>query len=233
MGRRNQTQEEGPASRIVSGLFKLALVIRHQGWKAAGESGLTPTQSQILAFLANGSRETGVKTVAQQLSITMGTASEAVSALERKGLLAKASSPSDGRAVVLSLTRRGRKEGKRCREWPEVLVQAAHTLPEAEQAGFLRGLIGMIRTLQEQGEVPTARMCVNCLYFRPNVAPGSEKQHYCGYMDAAISDVDLCIDCDDMEAAPEDLRPRLMEALVAGTSVDEPRDGTDQKPFTS
>jgi len=218
--------QEGPATRIAAGLFKLALVIRHQSWKAAGERGLTPTQSQILALLASLPGDTGVKALAEQLSITMGTASEAVSALERKELLTKANSPTDGRAVVLKLTRRGRGQAKKCREWPEVLVDAAHTLPTAEQAGFLRGLVGMIRSLQEQGAVPTTRMCVGCRYFRPNEYPGSEKAHHCGYLDTAIADVDLRIDCDDMEPASEAASPQLMEALFAGTALPYPPDFT-------
>ena len=213
--------DEAPPSRIAAGLFKLALVIRHQGWKAAGKRGLTPTQSQILAHLGSQQGELGIKRIAAALAVTMGTASEAVSALERKQLLTKRPSASDGRAIVLQLTKLGRQEARRAAEWPEVLVQAADSLPAREQAGFLRGLVGMIKTLQERGAVPMSRMCVSCRFFRPNAHPGRDQAHHCQYIDAAIGDADLRIDCKDMEPAAPELQPHLWEALVGGHALDD------------
>jgi len=209
------------SASIAAGLFKLALVLRHQSWKAAGEQGLTPTQSQILALLASRPAEIGVKVVAEQLAVTMGTASEAITALERKALLTKVASPSDGRALLLRLTRLGRKEARRCSEWPEVLLQAAGALPPSEQAGFVRGLIAMLRELQERGAVPMARMCVGCRFFRPNTAPGQPKAHYCNYIQAPIGDVELRVDCPEMEPVPAEMGPRLWNTFVAGTSLDD------------
>ena len=67
-----------PGAQITAGLFKLALVLRHQAWQASGQRGLTPTQSQILSFVAALKPGVPVSAVAQQLSVTKGTASEAV-----------------------------------------------------------------------------------------------------------------------------------------------------------
>ncbi len=214
MTREEPTAE--PGIQITAGLFKLALVLRHQAWQASGQRGLTPTQSQILALLSAIRPGVQVSAVAQHLSITKGTASEAVSALERKNLLHKEADPADGRAVILKLTRSGRREAKRSEQWPEIVVQAINALPSAEQGGFLRGLIGLIRTLQEQGVIPTSRMCAECRFFRPNHHPGQEKPHCCRYLDAPIADVELRVDCAEMEPAAADVRPRLMEALFAG-----------------
>lgn len=211
---------EGPRTHIAAGLFKLALVLRHQSWKAAGGRGLTPTQSQILALLATRSTEVGIKAVAEQLAVTMGTASEAVSALERKELVTKVPSTSDGRALLLRLTRLGRREARKASEWPEVLVQAANALPLGEQAGLLRGLVGMIRELQERGAVPMARMCVGCRFFRPNTAPGEEKAHFCAFIQAPIGDAELRVDCPEMEPVTAELRPRLWNAFVLGAPFD-------------
>ena len=103
------------AQRVVAGLSKVALVFRHAQWAASGERGLTPTQAQILAVVA-GNREprgVGVKAVAARMAVTMGTASEAVGALVEKGLLRKEPDQSDGRADVLTLTARGKREVSR------------------------------------------------------------------------------------------------------------------------
>lgn len=220
MARQQPSDPNLPAARIATGLYKLALVLRHQSWKASGQRGLTPTQSQILALLAKPSFQAGLKRVARHLSITMGTASEAVSALERKGLVRKDASPQDGRALVLKLTPAGRAEARRTSEWPEVFVRAADALPAPEQAGLLRGLVGLIRTLQEDGAIPTARMCVGCRHFRPNVAPGQVKAHYCAFLAAPIGDSDLQLDCRDMQPVTPAAAPELWSAFLTGTTFD-------------
>lgn len=215
------TETASAPAQITAGLVKLSLALRHQAWQVSGQSGLTPTQAQILVLVESlGATGVSVSTVAQQLSVTKGTASGAVSALERKGLVRKKADSSDGRAVVLELTRKGRREAERSAQWPDVVLGAIGTLPRAEQVAFLRALIGVIRNLQERGAIPTARMCAQCRFFRPNQYPGRDKPHHCAYLEAPIADVDLRIDCDEMEPAEIDLQPQLLEALYAGTSID-------------
>ena len=216
-----------PAQRVVAGLSKVALVFRHAQWAASGERGLTPTQAQILAVVA-GNREprgVGVKAVAAQIAVTMGTASEAVGALVEKGLLRKEPDQSDGRAVVLTPTARGKREAARTTEWPGAIVEAVDAMPESERATLLRGLVGMVRTMQERGMVPTARMCVECRYFRPNEHPGTPKPHHCQYIGAPIGDADLRLDCAEMEPTGNDAhtptRARLWEVFVNGQPLDQ------------
>jgi DNA-binding MarR family transcriptional regulator len=218
MARRGATNGTA-GEQVAAGLFKLSLVLRHQAWQASGQQGLTPTQSQILALLNAPDGTTSVSGVAEALSITKGTASEAVSALERKGLLRKEPDPADGRAILLKLTQGGRAEAERSAQWPEILVQAVEALPDAEQAGFLRGLMGLIRALQEQGAVPTARRWAECRYFRPNQYPGKPKPHRCEYLRAAIADTDFRIDCPEMEPAAPEIRQQLVTALFNGTQL--------------
>ncbi|MDF1800757.1 MAG: MarR family winged helix-turn-helix transcriptional regulator [Planctomycetota bacterium] len=208
-----------PGQQVTVGLVKLSLVLRHQAWQSSGKRGLTPTQSQVLALVATLGTGVTVSLVAEHLSVTKGSASVAISALEKKGLLEKRPDPNDGRVVHLKLTRGGRAEAKRSTQWPEVLVQAIDSLPDTEQGGFLRGLIGVIRNLQAQGQIPTSRMCAECRFFRPNQYPGTEKLHHCDFIDEPIADVDLRIDCAEMEPADPAVRPKLMEALFSGAQL--------------
>lgn len=206
--------------RIVAGLAKVALVFRHAQWAASGRRGLTPTQSQILGIVAGSRAPQGVKAVAEQMAVTMGTASEAVGALVSKGLLRKAADRADGRAVVLRLTSRGAREASTASEWPEAIVDAVEAMPEAERATLLRGLVGMVRTMEERGLVPTARMCVGCRFFRPNEYPGQVRPHHCLFIEAPIGDADLRIDCGEMEPAGALVRPRLWDVFVNGQPLD-------------
>ncbi len=217
----------------MAGLAKLSLVMRHEAWRASGKRGLTPTQSQILAMIAGSREPLGIKSISQRLAVTMGTASEAVSALVEKGMAKKTASESDGRAVTIALTPKGRREAPKASKWPAPVLDAIDSLPQAEQAGMLRGLIGMVRSLQERGSVPTARMCVECRFFRPNEYPGRPRPHYCRFINAPIADVDLRLDCDEMDPAPQDMRPRLWSVFINGEALPHDKQGTRRSPAKS
>ena len=204
----------------MAGLAKLSLVMRHEAWKASGQRGLTPTQSQILAVIAGSRHPLGITSIAEQLAVTMGTASEAVSTLADKGLVEKLPDPADGRAIVVHLTRSGRREASKAEQWPDTMRSAVESLPAREQSALLRGLVGMVRSLQLQGSIPTSRMCVECRFFRPNEHAGTERPHHCQFINAPIADVDLRLDCDDMEPAPPTDRERLWTLLVEGRRLD-------------
>lgn len=219
-----------PSERIVAGLAKLSVVLRHEAWRVSGGRGLTPTQSQILAVLAGSPDGMGVKEVSRRLAVTIATASESISALVHKGLVCKTVAQTDRRAVVLRLTEAGRREVRLGEPWQASMLEAVRSLPESEQAGMLRGLIGMIRSLQARGSVPTARMCVECTYFRPHEYPGTPKPHHCQFIDAPIGDVDLRLDCKDMQRAPAEVRSRLWEVFVNGSPLDGQGPGERRSP---
>ncbi|MCB9860880.1 MAG: winged helix-turn-helix transcriptional regulator [Phycisphaeraceae bacterium] len=223
MGTRLPQMESGSAAdsaaQVAAGLAKLALVFRHEAWRATGEHGLSPTQAQILAVVAGASQPIGLSTVADQLAITAGTASAAVSTLVGKGLVVKQRSADDGREIRLKLTAKGKRLAASAGEWPEAVLAAAAALSSSDQAGLVRGLVSLIRELQERGSVPTARMCVGCRFFRPNEYAGKSKPHHCQYIDAPIADSELRVDCDEMEPVDPELAPRLWTAFVGGKSL--------------
>jgi DNA-binding MarR family transcriptional regulator len=190
------------AERILAGLSRIALVLRHRGWVDATEWGVTPTQGQILTLLASRPQETlGVSRIAGELALTKPTVSDSISTLVRKGLVEKVRSQSDGRAVELRLTARGGQLAEGTSAWPEFLQSAVQALSEEERGVFLRGLVKMVRSLQEQGLIPVTRMCVNCRFFGPFAYPESKRPHHCGFLGEAIGDGMLQVDCRDFEAA--------------------------------
>ena len=209
-------------AQVTAGLVKLSMVLRQQAWQASGQRGLTPTQSQILALVAAQGPGVVVSAVSKALSVTKGTASEAISALERKGLIRKDPDAEDGRVVRLRVTQAGRKEARLSAVWPDLVVKAISGLPVAEQAGFLRGVIGLIRSLQEEGAISASRMCVDCRFFSPNQYPGQDRPHHCHYIGGAIADVDLRVDCNEMEPAEVELKPQLLAALFQGDATGQP-----------
>jgi len=105
---------------------------------------------------------------------------------------------------------------RRCADWPEFLAEAAGELNEAEQRMLLGALIKMIRHMQERGEIPVARMCVQCRYFRPHVYRDAARPHHCDLVDAPFGDGDLRLDCPDFQPVSGGAAERRRPAKLRG-----------------
>ena len=189
---------EPVATRVAQGLTKIALAMRSHAWHMGSVAGLTPTQAQALVTLARrkGAGAT-VTEVADELAVAPATVSQALAALERKGLVLRAPAAEDRRVHLVSLTDDGRQAAEQVAQWPDFLAQAVGELSEQEQVAFLRALVRLIRRLQLEGYIKVARMCVSCRFFRPNVHDDPEAPHHCAYVDAPFGDRSLRVDCPD------------------------------------
>lgn len=186
---------ETPHRSVSTGLAKIGLALRHHAWREGRAGRLTPTQAQALAVL-RGHEGARVTDLADELAISQPTASDAVTALVRKGLVERTTAP-DRRARRLRLTPRGRREADRVAEWPDLLLSAVDALEPDEQGALLRGLSTMIRVLQEEGRIPVARMCITCRFFQPSVHDDPERPHHCAFVDAPFGERALRLDCAD------------------------------------
>jgi DNA-binding MarR family transcriptional regulator len=202
--------------RLAQGLARVSLACRSQGLAHSGRAGLSPTQAQILVELTR-SEPARLESVARALAVRPATASEAVEALVRKGLVRRLRRRDDRRALALSLTARGRRLAARLAHWPDFLAEAVGALSESEQVAFHRTLVKMIRFLQERGLIPVAGMCVDCDYFRPNVYRDPAAPHHCDYVDAPFGDAGLRIGCPDFRAARNEAAWRNWVSLAALT----------------
>ncbi|MBE9146243.1 MarR family winged helix-turn-helix transcriptional regulator [Planktothrix mougeotii] len=199
----NHSDHDSTEERILVGLSKISLALKSQSWQDAGQHGVSPTQAQILSLLqAQGDEGMGLAAVAEGLAVTPATASDAVRVLDEKGLVQKVRSPQDGRAITITLTPKGQKLAAQTSCWSDLFLDAVGELSELEQTVFLRGLIKMIRKLQQAGQIPISKMCVTCRFFQPNRYPGSDQPHHCDWVDAPFGDRNLHLECSEqIEAA--------------------------------
>lgn len=191
--------------RIATGLSKLGLAMKHQAWAQANQSGLSPTQGQILATLCLEGAMSGSR-LAQRLGITPPTISDSVKVLVEKNLVSKKVDPAQARAMLVGLTSSGRALAQQVRSWPDFLASAASALSPTEQEAFLSGLMKMIGSLQQAGQIPTNRMCLSCRFFQPNAHDDSAMPHHCAFVDAPMAVRHLRIDCGDHHEADEEAR---------------------------
>lgn len=198
--------------RIATGLSKMSMALKHQAWQEAGESGLSPTQAQILAIIADEPRRPS--DVAAQMAISLPTVSESVRTLVDKGLVKKVRDERDARATVLHLTARGRRAASEAMGWPDFLAAAVEVMSPAEQEVFFTGLIKMIRLLQERGQIPVSGMCVNCTHFRPHVYENSDRPHHCALVNAPFGARHLRLDCPEQTPAEDKTREANWQRFV-------------------
>jgi DNA-binding MarR family transcriptional regulator len=212
--------EEPLDKRVTIGLAKIGIALKQHAWAEAGGRGLTPTQGQVLALLRANPNGLRLRALAEQLGVSAATTSDSVAALHRKSLVAKEGTASDGRAVIVVLTPTGSREAAAAAAWPDFLLEAVGELSAAEQATFLRALVAMIRTLQEKGRIPVARMCVSCRFFQPFRHDNPARPHHCAFVDAPFGDGELRLDCPDHSPAPVDQAAQTWEAFRAATTTD-------------
>lgn len=204
------------SNKLLSGLNRIGLAMRSAAWGDATESGLTPTQSQILAFIAARAAQ-GPRSgdAADALGITPQTASVAIAALVAKGLVAKVPDASDRRASALKLTRQGEVAARVAAQWPDFLLTAVQELDGTERKVFLRILIKLIRRLQNDGQIVPQRLCITCVHFQPSAHPSNPAgAHHCAYVNAPLSELDLRLDCGDHRPASNDVANAAWSSLM-------------------
>ena len=188
--------------RVATGLHKLGLALKHRTWALAHGQGLSPTQGQILAALASDG-PLSASEVATRLGVSLPTVSDAVTTLVAKRLVRKTPDPRHPRASLLRLTASGARRAATAGTWPEFLATAVGALSVGEQTVLLVAVMKMIGTLQAQGQIPTSRMCATCVHFRPHVHDGA-LPHHCAFIDAAMAERHLRLDCPEHAVAPPD-----------------------------
>lgn len=184
--------------RLADGLARLAVVSRQLDWQSAEAEGLSPTQAEILGFVSRRPEGVRLAAAAAHAGVRSATASDAISALERKAHISKHADAGDGRAVILKATRQGKALVQR---WPASFEPVIDGLDAAEQELLLRLVTKMIRNLQRRKLISPQRTCVTCRFFRENVNPSAAEPHFCAFVSAPMADRHLRVDCTEHEPA--------------------------------
>ncbi|MFO8033677.1 MAG: MarR family transcriptional regulator [Candidatus Bipolaricaulota bacterium] len=134
-------------------LLKLLERLRSLGMEAhplAG-SGVGPPQ---LALMARIARRPGchLKEVAAALQVTAPTVSVAVQELEKKGLLERRPDPSDGRAVQLFLSRKGKELHRRAEAFRKEKARRVLAALKAEERALFLELLGKALDSAQQAQ---------------------------------------------------------------------------------
>jgi DNA-binding MarR family transcriptional regulator len=206
------------ARRLRDGIERIAAVQRAQQWSATDETGLTPTQMQILSLLASRG-PSRVTAIAESLGVSQPSATGSIKALESKGFVERRSDVHDGRAANLQLTRDGQTAHQTASASESPADAALAGLSLQEQEALLVLLTKVIRGLQTQGAIVPQRTCVSCRYFRAHAHANARTPHHCDFVNAAIGSGDLRLDCGEHEAAEPALQAATWKAFNGAANL--------------
>ncbi len=199
-------QHTNPDAKLIAAVERISQAFRVLLWQnvkeAPGDHALTPAQIQALVFLLyHDERLARVGEIAREFMLTPATVSDAVSALERKGLVDKVRSNVDRRSFVLRLTKEGERVARDLAGWADPVVESLGEISAERKTVVLRVLLDLIAALQDRGIVQSTRMCLTCRYFGEHVHADASKPHHCNLLDRPLAPADLRIDCPEHEPA--------------------------------
>ncbi len=135
----------GPPTMAAAGPLSYALVQAAKAHKARAalllrEIGLYPAQELVLMHLWDRDDRSQSELV-RVLNLDPSTVTRTVARLDEQGIVRRQASAVDGRAVIVSLTPRGRELCSEVgRVWGELEALATSGLSERQRADMLRGL---------------------------------------------------------------------------------------------
>jgi DNA-binding MarR family transcriptional regulator len=186
--------------KIVASLERLSQAFRVLLRAEAQEHGLSPIQAQFLVHLLfHGPDLRRVGRLAEEFDLTRATVSDAVSSLEKKGLVERGPWPEDRRVATLRLTPPGEEAARGLAMWANAVEESLTASSPEEKEVMMGFLMRFIASLQRAGVVTVARMCVSCRFFRPDAHPGEESPHHCALLDLPLARSDLRVDCPEHE----------------------------------
>lgn len=187
--------EPGLDRRLADAIERLGNGVRALSQRSARTQGLSPLQQHaVLSLSRQPAPRREVNALAAEFDVTTPTMSDAVSALERKGLLTR-SPGSDGRRRLLTLTDRGFQVSAELSAWDAQLVGSLAALPETDRATTLHTLLRVIADLQRGGAISVARVCTTCRFFGPDEHPDPRAPHHCHLMRKPLALTELRTDC--------------------------------------
>lgn len=182
-------------AKLLGALDRLGHALDAELRRRARAERLTPTQARALLRLAAGpASRRRVGALAAEFDLRQPTVSDAVAALERKGLVVRRRGSPDARVVALEPTAAGLQVAARLGDWDGRVSAALAGLAPERKEGLLAMLLDALADLHRQGVIAVARMCTTCRFLgRRSGSP------YCELLETPLGPRGLRVDCPEHE----------------------------------
>jgi DNA-binding MarR family transcriptional regulator len=185
--------------RLADAVERLGHGLRSLAQQTARVEGLTPLQQHVLLLLRRPSGVPEVGALAAEVDVTVPTMSDAVAALDRKGLIQRVVGQ-DARRRRLTLTAEGARVAARLAQWDAPLLRALARHGEAQKAIALDVVLEVIGSLAADGTIAVSRACSTCRFFQRDVGADPAAPHFCGLIEQPLALPELRVDCPEHRA---------------------------------
>lgn len=184
------------SSKIVAGLERISQAFKVLLWEKAKHLGLSPIQIQILIFIAHHkSQYNTVSFLAREFHVTKPTLSDAIRALDQKGLIEKDHSNVDNRSYSIMLSELGRTMVLETQDFADPLALALDRTSLEEREKLFHTLSKLIHQLHQNDILTEQRSCFSCKFYgKQGTAP------YCHLLERELKTSDIRLDCVEHEA---------------------------------
>jgi len=193
----HEEDDDNPGSPIAAAIERLARLMRAD--EHAGD--LNPAQWEALRYLARANRfSNSPGALTRYLGATKGTISQTLKALERKGLVSKATREGEKRSVALILTAKGAAALSHD-PW-QGLASDVKSLGNKTRRRLAKGLRELLAQELERGRRPSFGLCATCRFFREQGRAADPRgPHFCMLLEEPLSPLDSTRICVEHEAA--------------------------------
>lgn len=181
------------AQKLLTALGALSVSLKAVLQDVATESGVSLLQIQVVLAL-NNSAPCRMGYIASRLGVTRATASDAVAAAERKGLVDRCPDPEDGRGVIVGMSPLGRDLANQVGVRLAPFFTPDEATSQADQSTALRVLLAEIRRMRQAGIETTLKCCTTCVHYQPGEGDGGAR---CHLLDVELADDMLRVNCPD------------------------------------
>lgn len=189
--------EKDTSAKIVAGLERISEAFKVLLWDKAKQLGLSPIQIQILIFVAyHKDALCNVSQLAKEFNVTKPTISDAIKALDAKGLILKDYSSSDSRSYTIVLSTTGKAVVANTEHFAQPLQQAIQQVPEGDLETVFELMSKLIYSLNRAGILTVQRTCFGCTFYAP-----TETTHYCNLLQKELLKTEIRLDCPEFVAA--------------------------------
>lgn len=178
-------------SKIVVALERVSEAFKVLLWEQSKNLGLSPIQIQILIFIQmHPGSLCKVSYLAEEFNLSKPTISDAVKALEQKGLVSKITELADTRSYTLELRPEGKVIAEKVSLFSNVLRDSLSMMPASEKNNLWSSLVTIINNLRQSGVISVQRNCQSCQQY---ALEGG--RHYCKLLQQHLETKELRLDC--------------------------------------
>ncbi|WP_299124846.1 MarR family winged helix-turn-helix transcriptional regulator [uncultured Tenacibaculum sp.] len=190
-----EEQENNISSKIVAGLERVSEVFKILLWEKAKLVGLSPIQIQILIFITFHKQHLcNVSHLAKEFNVTKPTISDAIRALDKKGLIIKDYSSADSRSYAIMLSDKGKEIVQQVHDFSNPLQQQINLFNQEEQESLFDTLSTLIYRLNKNGILSVQRTCYGCKFYEKK-----QDSHYCNLLNKKLLKSEIRLDCPEFE----------------------------------